>query len=107
MESAFKIAKKISEQQYTSEDICQYLNSASISVVYQTLKETAERSLQEENVLNEVKAIAMDEREISGKGLGATTMRIIAIATLKELGYSELFDSLDDDGKNLVMGAFL
>ncbi|MBC1371387.1 DUF1851 domain-containing protein [Listeria booriae] len=107
MESAFKIAKEISEQQYTSEDICKYLNSASISVVYQTLKEIAERSLQEENILNEVKAIAMGEREISGKGLGATTMRIIAIATLKELGHSALFDSLDADDKNLVMGAFL
>lgn len=107
MESAFKIAKKISEQQYTSEDICKYLNSSSISIVYQTLKEIAERSLQETNVLNEVKAIAMWEKEISGKGLGSTTMRLIAIATLKELGDSELFDSLDDNSKNLVMGAFL
>ncbi|WP_311773218.1 T6SS immunity protein Tdi1 domain-containing protein [Listeria booriae] len=107
MESAFKIAKKISEQQYTSEDICKYLNSASISIVYQTLKEVAERSMQETNVLNEVKAIAMSEKEISGKGLGSTTMRLIAIATLKELGYSTLFDSLDADDKNLVMGAFL
>ncbi|WP_311775484.1 T6SS immunity protein Tdi1 domain-containing protein [Listeria booriae] len=107
MESAFKIAKEISEQQYTSEDICKYLNSASISIVYQTLKEIAERSLQETNVLNEVKAIAIGEKEISGKGLGATTMSIIAIATLKELGDSTLFDSLDADDKNLVMGAFL
>ncbi|MBC1889206.1 DUF1851 domain-containing protein [Listeria booriae] len=107
MESAFKIAKKISEQQYTSEDICKYLNSSSISIVYQTLKEVAERSMQETNVLNEVKAIAMSEKEISGKGLGSTTMRLIAIATLKELGDSELFDSLDDNSKNLVMGAFL
>ncbi|MBC1358271.1 hypothetical protein [Listeria booriae] len=107
MESAFKIAKKICERQYTSEDICKYLDSASISVVYQVLKEIAEKSLRDESVLNEVKAIAMGEKEISGKGLGSITMRIIAIATLKELGDSQLFDSLDDNSKNLVMGAFL
>lgn len=107
MESAFKIAKKINEQKYTSEDICKYLNSASISVVYQVLKEIAERSLRDKSVLNEVKAMAKGEKDISEKGLGSTTMRIIAIATLKELGDSKLFDLLDDDSKNSVRRAFL
>ncbi|MBC1935325.1 hypothetical protein HCA69_03040 [Listeria grandensis] len=106
MESAFKIAKKISEQEYTAEDICRYLNSASISVVYQALKEIAERPLKDENILNEVKSIANSGKEISEKGLGLTTMRIIAIATLKKLGHSDLFDALDDSSKNLVRGAF-
>lgn len=55
MESAFKIAKKICERQYTSEDICKYLDSVSISVVYQALKEIVERPLQDDNSKNLVR----------------------------------------------------
>lgn len=47
------------------------------------------------------------EKEIPRKYLGATRMRSIAVVTLQELVYSQLFDLLDGYCDKLVMGVFL
>lgn len=106
MDSVFKIEKKLKAKEYSNQEICQYLESKSISLVYMTLKEIGDEKIDSKDVIDEVLAIANNDREISSRGLGVTTLRIVAIATLKKLGNSEIFDSLDEDEKSLVKGAF-
>ncbi|EAC2412724.1 hypothetical protein AF435_14730 [Listeria monocytogenes] len=106
MESIFKIEKKLKAKEYSEQEICNYLNSESISLVYMVLKEIWQEKINSTTVMNEVIAIANNDREISSKGLGVTTLRIVAISTLKKLGHSEIFDSLEEEEKNLVRGAF-
>ena len=107
MESVFKIEKNIKAKNYSTDDICKYLNSQSISLIYMVLKEIAKEKINNVEILNVVKAIADNKKTISSMGLGVSTMRIAAIATLKELGITEYFDILDEYEKNLVRGAFL
>lgn len=102
MDSVFKIEKKLKAKEYSNQEICQYLESKSITLVYMTLKEIGNEKIDSKDVIDEVLAIANK----SSRGLGVTTLRIVAIATLNKLGNSEIFDSLDEDEKNLVKGAF-
>lgn len=60
----------------------------------------------EKRIIDEVKLIANNKKEISGKGLGIYTIRIIASATLVELGITEGYDSLSENEKILVRGFF-
>ncbi|MBC1422935.1 hypothetical protein HB831_14080 [Listeria seeligeri] len=53
-----------------------------------------------------VTEIASSKNEISSKGLGVLTMRIVAIATLNELNLNTLYNSLDEEEQNLAKGAF-
>ncbi|MFQ7234178.1 MAG: hypothetical protein ACLRPU_04860 [Enterococcus hulanensis] len=106
MDSVFKTENKLKAKDYSNQEICKYLKSKSISLVYMTLKEIGDEKIESKDVIAEVLAIANNDREISSRGLGVTTLRIVAIATLSKLGNNELFDSLDEDEKNLVKGAF-
>ena len=107
MESVFKIEKNLKAKNYTIDDLCRYLNSQSISVVYMTLKEIANKKINNIEIINEIKEIADNKKITSSMGLGVSTMRIAAIATLKDLGIVDYFNILDEYEKNLVMGAFL
>lgn len=70
------------------------------------LKEIYEEKINDSEVISEVSSIANNDREISSMGLGVTTIRIVAIATLRGLGNSKIFDELSENEKNLVRGAF-
>ena len=107
MESAFKIERNLKSKRYSADDICRYLNSQSISVVYLVLKEIAQEKIGNTEIIRKVRDIADNKKEISAAGLGVSTMRIAAIAALLELGITDFFNSLPEYEKNLVRGAFL
>lgn len=101
-----KIERKLQEGNYEESDLLRYLSHNSITVVYNTLHEIAYKKIKTNGIIMKVTEIASSKNEISSKGLGALTMRIVAIATLNELNLNTLYNYLDEDEKKLVEGAF-
>ncbi|MBF2377203.1 hypothetical protein IA804_09665 [Listeria seeligeri] len=106
MESAMKIERKLREGNYEESDLLRYLDHNSITVVYNTLHEIAHKKIKTDGIIMKVTEIASSTNEISSKGLGVLTMRIVAIATLNELNLNTLYNSLDEDEQNLAKGVF-
>ncbi|MDT0050114.1 hypothetical protein QJV38_11905 [Listeria cossartiae subsp. cayugensis] len=106
MENVLQIERKLQEGNYVDADILRYLSHNSITVVYNTLHEIAYKKIKTDGIIMKVTEIASSKNEISSKGLGALTMRIVAIATLNELNLNTFYNSLDEDEKKLAEGAF-
>lgn len=106
VEPWYKIDKKIKNKNYSSKDLLSYLSHSNDAVLYNTLHEIAKEKIYDEDIIEKITKIALGEDPASQKGFIVTSIRIVAIATLKELGITSIFESLDENEKNAVKGAF-
>ncbi|MBC2012284.1 MULTISPECIES: hypothetical protein [Listeria] len=107
MENALQIERKLQEGNYVDADILRYLNHNSITVVYNTLYEIAHKKIKTDEIIMKITEIASNNNEVSYRGLGTLTMRIVAIAALNALDSSGLYNFLDIEERNLVDSVFL
>ena len=107
MERWYKIDKKLKNKNYSKKDLLSYLSHSNDAVLYNTLHEIAkEKICDDKDIIEKITKIALGEDPASQKGFIVTSIRIVAIATLKELGITNIFESLDENKKNAVKGVF-
>ncbi|MGC6768503.1 hypothetical protein [Enterococcus sp. LJL51] len=106
MEPWYKIDKKLKSGEYSTEDLFNYLSHDNDGVLYNTLSVIAENKIQDILLIEKITKIATGKDIALTKGLPGVTIKFVAIATLRELGTTEYFDLLNDEEKNIVLGAF-
>ena len=106
MENFLKIDEKLKNRIYSEDDLLVYLTSINDSILYNTLCEIARIKVKNSQIIDKVINIASGADEVSEKGFIGTSIRIVAIATLKSLGKNEIYQSLNEDEKKYVKGVY-
>ncbi|MBA4538860.1 hypothetical protein H1Z61_17610 [Bacillus aquiflavi] len=96
------LKNKIKNNDYTLEDLENGLSYKNEFLLYLIMFEIAKKKLVSDKIIESLKDLVNGHEEISDRGVGNFTMRVVACATLKKLGYENEYNIMENEKKQWV-----